>query len=266
MLKLLEFAEHRLQFLMKPFWRWFYNFMAKRFQTDEWRFMNYGYAPPDERYHLEPEDEPNRYFIQLYAHLLKPIELDGKHILEVGCGRGGGCEWIARTYPLTTMTGLDLSYRAIQLCQQFYQRENLSFQQGDAECLPFADQTFDVVLNVESCQHYPNLPAFLNEVHRVLRPDGSFCVTVYRNVQDEKRLRKMLENAELKLLDYWEITPHVLRALDLTEEFKLDLLKRYAPQYLWPLLKNFSGAQGSELYQQFIDGELVYVSALLQRT
>lgn len=61
--------------------------------------MNYGYAPlegEDDRLVLEPADEYNRSYIYLYEHLLSGVAVEGKEMLEVGCGRGGGAEYIAR--------------------------------------------------------------------------------------------------------------------------------------------------------------------------
>ena len=44
------------------------------------------------------------------------------------------------------------------------------FVQGNAESLPFADQSFDVVINVEASLHYLDFARILTEVKRVLRP------------------------------------------------------------------------------------------------
>ncbi|QDU31359.1 Phthiotriol/phenolphthiotriol dimycocerosates methyltransferase [Anatilimnocola aggregata] len=50
--------------------------------------------------------------------------------------------------------------------------EGLSFVVGDAENLPFEDDTFDAVVNVESSHCYRSDPAFLAQVRRVLRTGG----------------------------------------------------------------------------------------------
>lgn len=44
--------------------------------------------------------------------------------------------------------------------------------QGDADRLPFADGTLDVVINVEASHYYPNFPRFFAGFARVLRPGG----------------------------------------------------------------------------------------------
>ena len=45
---------------------------------------------------------------------------------------------------------------------------------GDADNLPFADQSFDAVINIEASHCYPRLSHFLADVARVLRPGGHF--------------------------------------------------------------------------------------------
>ena len=54
--------------------------------------MNYGYIDLNGELPLElnPDDEEDRYFIQLYHHVATAVDIQGKDVLEVGSGRGGG--------------------------------------------------------------------------------------------------------------------------------------------------------------------------------
>lgn len=145
--------------IRKHGWQLFYSFLASWFNTSDWLFMNYGYAGGPNEAELCPEDEPHRCFIQMYAHTLRLAgSVAGRDVLEVGCGRGGGCSWIARTQSVRSMTGVDLAGSAIALCKRTHRVSNLRFEQGDAEDLAFPDASFHVVVNVESCHHYPSLP------------------------------------------------------------------------------------------------------------
>ena len=63
--------------------------------------MNYGYRAPDAaagqpRLELEPADEDNRSCIQLYDLVARGAPVAGRDLLEVGCGRGGGADYVAR--------------------------------------------------------------------------------------------------------------------------------------------------------------------------
>src|SRR5689334_14859848 len=72
-------------------WRGWYQFLAARYRDPRWTFMNYGYRSPDvPAPALDPADEPDRSFIQLYDVVARGAPLAGRELLEVGCGRGGG--------------------------------------------------------------------------------------------------------------------------------------------------------------------------------
>ena len=61
--------------------------------------MNYGWAsldPTASALTLRPEDEPNRYCIQLYHRVASVVDLCGSDVLEVGCGRGRGASYVMR--------------------------------------------------------------------------------------------------------------------------------------------------------------------------
>ena len=123
---------------------------------------------------LAASDEPNRFCIQLYHRTATQVDLSGKRVLEVGCGHGGGASYLMRTLHPASYTGLDLNPAGIAFCRKRHNLPGLDFVQGDAENLPFADESFDAVINIESSHLYPRFPRFLAEVARVLRPGGHF--------------------------------------------------------------------------------------------
>src|SRR5205809_106333 len=79
-------------------WKPIYETLAGKFPDEGWHFMNYGYVPDEKEAGLElPEkEEIHRYSLQLYHYLAVKIPLDGKKMLEVGSGRGGGSRYIAQ--------------------------------------------------------------------------------------------------------------------------------------------------------------------------
>ena len=257
---------YRLPRLRKLAWKTFYGFLAWRFRLPEWSFMNYGYENPNDELALSPGDEKNRYFIQLYAHALWQTDsVDGRDVLEVGCGRGGGSEWIARTQGVKSMTGMDLASSAIKLCRASHRADNLTFVQGDAEHIPFPEASFDVVLNVESCHHYPSLATFFAEVDRVLKPGGYFCVAFYGEQQGLRRFERAAAHTGLEILAFSNITPCVVNALKASDEMKMALIRRHAPRYLTPVLKFFAATEDSQIHRGFTEGRLTYVTSLMRK-
>lgn len=100
-------------------------------------------------------------------------------VLEVGCGRGGFAIWLADKKPHFHITGMDFSGAAIEIANSHAKTKNSSviFVQGDAEALPFEDASFDLVISCECMEHVPNPPKMAQEMARVLKPGGRFCLT-----------------------------------------------------------------------------------------
>src|SRR3954463_4200727 len=86
-------------------------------------FMNYGYAALDgdgSIVELRDEDAANRYAIQLYHQVASALDLQGKAVVEIGSGRGGGAAYISRALKPKSMMGIDISKRAVDFCNQRY--------------------------------------------------------------------------------------------------------------------------------------------------
>lgn len=151
-------------------------------------FMNYGYAWPTPREArtaelpaaresslrverpaplLQPADESNRYGIQLYQRVLADTDLRGRDVLEVSCGRGGACSYMARYCGPRQVTGIDLASRAVAFCREHHRYRGLRFITGDSERLPVPRSSIDVVVKVEASHCYPSGERFLAEVRRV---------------------------------------------------------------------------------------------------
>lgn len=96
--------------------------------------------------------------------------LPGVHALELGCGTGVFLEMVAKTG--ATVHGLDLSEHLLEKARaKLSDTPNVTLDQGNAEQMPYADGTFDVVYG-SSVLHHLDLIAALREVRRVLKPGG----------------------------------------------------------------------------------------------
>ena len=241
-------------------WKWWYERLAAFYPHKDWRFMNYGFAPLTEEapLPLKESDEEYRLFIQLYAHVLSELDLQGKNVLEVGCGRGGGADWVARTIQPAQLTAVDYSPKAIALAQRFFPTSNLTFIEGNAEKLPFASATFDIVYNVESSHCYGDMRAFVSEVERVLKPGGYFCWADLRETHEKDALDKVFEESPLKILFKEEITPHVLKALEQISADKEKQIKSKVPYWLQRPFMEFAGVKSSKIYNSFQSEKMGY--------
>ena len=232
-------------------------------------FMNYGYAdldPQAEKPMLAAHDESNRYCIQLYHHVAAAIDLAGLDVIEIGCGRGGGADYIHRYLKPNRTVAIDLAANAIDFCTQQYDMPGLSFQRGNAEELDFADATFDAVVSIESSVCFQNVEKFFAEVIRILKPGGFFLYADLRDSEKIETWKSHLAQMNLDKLSQKNITPNVLRALDLDNDRKQLLIKRYAPRILHKIFNEFAGMQKTRFfYGAFQNGEKVYRSYIFRK-
>ena len=92
----------------------------------------------------------------------------GARLLDVACGSGGFLRRAADRD--LSVVGVDVSPVAIELAHERVPEADLHV--GDAEELPFADSSFDVVTCLGSLEHFPSPEAGAAEIARVLAPDG----------------------------------------------------------------------------------------------
>jgi len=102
--------------------------------------------------------------------------LDGKEVLDAGCGWGGKAIWYARTSRLASIAGFDLLGVFDPEVPRSFARElgvsNCTFDTGVAERMPYPDGRFDLVLMEDVLEHVSDPGAVLEECARVLRPGG----------------------------------------------------------------------------------------------
>lgn len=257
--------------LVKILTRIFYNVISNLDRDMQLIFMNYGYTSydPDHLHlNLSPQDENHRYQIQMYHHIASAIDWTGRDALEVGSGRGGGASYIKRHFKPKSMTGVDLSDQAVEFCNQYHSDvEGLHFTKGDAEALQFPDESFDIVINIESSLYYPNVEKFFHHVVRILKPNGYFLYADMRFIDEAEQWKKQLMDAGLQLLHEEDITQNARHALALNQEFRQNLVKKYIPRFFRTLFARFGGADGGRLaHEHAALGKRVYKKFVLQKT
>lgn len=248
--------------LVKKFIRkYYYPFLTRRLDADDMIFLNYGYEEdPPMGLPLEAADEPDRYCIQLYHATATQggADLAGKRVLEVSCGHGGGASYLMRTLRPATYTGLDFNPDGIAYCKKRHHLAGLDFVHGDAEHLPFPDESFDAVINVEASHVYPNCARFLAEVARVLRAGGQLLYVDLRGSQDIPAWEADLADAPLRTVSQRDINNDVLRGLDQTSKRWLELVGQRLPFFLRPLGRQIVPAPGSRFYGDMQTGQISY--------
>ena len=238
-------------------WKWWYQRISKAHNKVDFRFMNYGFVDEDGPV-LDLVDEPYRLFIQLYHMNIRDVDLNNKQVLEVGSGRGGGASWVAKSKSPSSLIGVDFSKEAVTLCNDWYEQENLNFIIGNAQDLPFDADSFDIVYNVESSHCYGDINKFVSEVFRVLRKDGYFCWTDFRDEETMKKTEEIFQNVGFSVASKKEITDEVVDALDMINDAKKERITELVPRTIRRSFETFAGVQGTPVYDSFKSGKLKY--------
>ncbi len=114
-------------------------------------------------------------------------------ILDVGCGGGGTIHKLARLAANGKVYGIDFSVESVMVSRvtnkQFVQMGRVEIQQSSVSCLPFSDSMFDLVTAVNTHNYWPNLADDMQEILRVLKPNGKFIMigSVYQGGKYDKR-------------------------------------------------------------------------------
>lgn len=242
----------------KVFAKYYYPFIT-RHGADDVALLNLGYEEvPPMAVPLVASDEPDRFPIQLYHRTATQTDLTGKDVLEVSCGHGGGASYLVRTMRPASYTGLDLNPAGIEVCRTTHNLPGLQFVCGDAENLPFDDQSFDAVVNIEASHCYSSLPRFLAEVARVLRPGGCFLYADVRRYGHFAEWESALADAPMRMVSKDTISEQVVRGLQKSLPRSQHMFTRRTPLLLRGLVRAAVAASNTQICRGLQSGETSY--------
>ncbi len=102
------------------------------------------------------------------------------HVLDIGSGIGGPARYIADRFGCR-VTGIDLTAEfcdvARHLTRTLGLKDRVSFEQGDALAMPFADASFDGAYSMNVSMNIADKAGFYKEIHRVLRPGACLALS-----------------------------------------------------------------------------------------
>lgn len=162
------------------------------------------------------------------------------------------------------MTGVDYSSNAVAFCQQYHQIDGLRFVHGDAEELPFDDNLFDAVINVESSHCYNSMVQFLQEVKRVLHPGGYLLWVDHLPPEYIPDLYIAIEEVGFTIESERTITQNVLAAMRHQGRQNKALIDQQVPAFARQIFYSFAGVEGTDVYNSLEADELRYLSLVMK--
>jgi ubiquinone/menaquinone biosynthesis C-methylase UbiE len=139
------------------------------------------------------------YFGPVHSKMLDLLVREGPEdapscIIDVGCGTGRLLRAVSVRWPKAQLLGVDPAERMVAEASRL--NPNAIFKLALAEALPFPDQTTDIVLSSLSFHHWVDQKKGLQEIVRVLRPGGFFCLADHNVILFAKLLGERVKSRE----------------------------------------------------------------------
>jgi ubiquinone/menaquinone biosynthesis C-methylase UbiE len=186
-------------------------------------FMNHGYSPISDT--LKSSDILLKQCAMLYDKTTEGLQNNsGESLLEIGCGRGGGLNFIKKKYPNLSISGCDISPKNIVNSIFFDESSLIQYSVANSMDLPYKDSSFDYLLNVESSHCYADIDKFYSECARVMKPNGTFFYSdLVWNIEMLNENHKHIQKY-FNVASFTDITENVLQSCieisDILEPYK----------------------------------------------
>ena len=137
-------------------------------------------AAADEE-HFPSTIDPRIYHVQLILEHFG--DLDGKRVLDVGCGKGRFARVFQERFPASSLVAFDLAEAMLQCVP-----ERIGRCAGSMTALPFRSKSFDFAYATESLEHAVDIDGAIAEICRVVKPGGRIAI-IDKNVEQWGRLK-----------------------------------------------------------------------------
>ena len=197
---------------------------------------------------IQPSGQDDKYLHSLLTHLA--AERRSFSLLDIGCGIGYVAMATKALFPDAEVVGVDVSPAVVAEAKQLDSQHLIQYDVSTESSMPYENDRFDFAVCRMSIHHYPGVPKHLREVHRLLKPQGTYLIidVVPDSGKHDEWLNRLFmgrEDGHVKfytLVEYEELLrqsgysvqsveyfPHVL---DLSQEHMLyEPLKKMPPEF-----------------------------------
>jgi len=147
---------------------------------------------------------------------LAGVEVEGRRVLDIGCGLGGVDIHLARERGAARVTGIDIDQALIDSCRALARKYGLEdrteFICVEPGPLPFADASFEIVTSKDSIIHIEDKHALAADVFRVLEPGGWFAASDWLAGYEGETPPEMQAYIDVEGLDFRLASPATYNA------------------------------------------------------
>ncbi|MDE7339222.1 MAG: methyltransferase domain-containing protein [Lachnospiraceae bacterium] len=173
-------------------------------------------------------------------HQLKPLfpELQGKHVLDLGCGYGWHCRF-SEEQGAARILGIDLSKRMIEEAEKRNGGNRITYRVCGIETYEYPENTWDCVLSNLALHYIENLESVFQKVNKTLKPGGVFLFNIEHPVFTAGVAQDWIYVDDGKPA-YWPVDDYFLPGKRNTHFLGCDVVKQHhtLTQILMGLLHN----------------------------
>lgn len=187
--------------------------------------------------------------------VLDGFELDGRSVLDIGCGSGGITLALAADHDAAHVTGIDVEKPVLAKARERAAARGLSdrveFVQVEPGPLPFPDGSFDVVFSKDAMIHIADKEALFADIMRVLKPGGWLIASDWLIAHDDEPSPEMKHYIGLEGLSFGMASPERYRRALQQAGFTDIELRNRNPWYLEVARGELAALEG-ELYDKAV--------------
>jgi ubiquinone/menaquinone biosynthesis C-methylase UbiE len=141
--------------------------------------------------------------MRLYAHEVAKHVSENDSVLEVAPGPGYLAIELAKLGKNLQIAGLDISKDFVEIARQNAHdaRVEVDFRHGNVANIPYSDNSFDFIICTAAFKNFKEPVAALNEMHRVLKPDGTTLIVDMNRTATNQQINQYVKNLRVKGLE-----------------------------------------------------------------
>jgi len=150
-------------------------------------------------------------------------DLRGKHVLDLGCGYGWHCRFIA-SQNAASVIGVDISEKMLQRARESTFDPRIKYHQTAIEDIDFPDGKFDAVFSSLALHYVKNFDAVCEKVYRCLAAKGVFVMSVEHPIFTSLAAQQWCESADGNQL-HWPVDHYQDEGIRHTSWLADDVIK-----------------------------------------